>query len=341
MDELPGEAKQMKISIRASLSVATALSVLFASGCDNAATTTSGHEKPGQAEAAPAAAAPQADAAAGEGAVIAKFGEDTFTEADLRTELDRLNRRSRQALDDPERLRQFVENHVLARLIFREGERRGFADDAEIERQVNDLKRRLVIQKVMQEHQSAPVTDEEVQAYYDAHPQEFTTDRVKASHILVKEEALAKDLHAQLSKDPAKFEDLAKEHSIDRSNSSKGGDLGFFGRGRMVKEFEEAAFALGEDGQISDPVQTRFGYHIIKRTGREDGKPKPFDEVKNQIRIRLINDKRREQTDQFLAGLKKDANLSIDEQAIAKVDVVTEGEDDAAEPEEPEMPHGH
>lgn len=331
----------MTITKRGRFGAAVLLWTVAAAGCENASTTPPAPSaKPaGEAQAAPAADA--ASVAAGEGAVIAKFGEDAFTEADLRAELDRLNRRSRQALDDPERLRQFVENHVLARLIYREGERRGFADDTEIDRQVMDLKRRLVIQKVMQEHQSAPVTDEEVKAYYDGHPQEFTTDRVKASHILVKDEALAKDLHAQIQKDPSKFEELAKEHSIDRSNSSKGGDLGFFGRGRMVKEFEDAAFALSEDGQLSEPIQTRFGWHVIKRTGREDGQAKPFDEVKNQIRIRLINDKRREQTDQFLATLKKDANLSIDEQALAKVDVVPEGGADAAEPEQPVAPAGH
>ena len=271
--------------------------------------------------------------------MIARFGSESFTEGDLREEMNRLNRRSREALKDPERLRQFIENHVLARLIYGEGEKRGYGRDADIERQVADLKRRLVIQKVMQEHQSSPVTDEEVKAYYDSHPQEFTTDRVKASHILVKEEALAKDIEAKLKADASKFEDLAKEHSIDRSNSSKGGDLGFFGRGRMVKEFEDAAFGLTADGQISEIVKTRFGYHIIKRTGREDGSPKPFDEVKNQIRIRLINDKRRTQTEQFLDQLKKSANLTIDDQTMAKFDGMEGAESAPAEESEPPMGH--
>jgi peptidyl-prolyl cis-trans isomerase C len=273
------------------------------------------------------------------GSAIAKFGGEAFTEQDLREEIDRLNRRSRQALEDGDRLKQFVENQVLARLIYHEGEKRGFADDPEILRQVSDLERRLVIQKVMQEQQSAPVTDEEVKAYYDSNPEEFTTDRVQASHILVKEEELANDLRAKLEADPAKFDELAKEHSTDRSNSSKGGDLGFFGRGRMVKEFEDAAFALTEDGQISPVVKTRFGFHIIKRTGREDGTPKPFDEVKNQIRIRLINEKRRVQTEQFLDKIKKDASLTIDDQALAKFDVM-KGAPPEAEAHEA-MPSGH
>ena len=302
----------------------------------------SGQSPKGASSTAPTAE-PSASKAADASPVIARFGNQTFTQQDLQQELDRLNRRSREALQDPERLKQFAENHVLARLIYAEGEKLGYDKDADIDRQVNELKRRLVIQKVMQEHQSTPVSDQEVKAYYDAHPEEFTTDRVKASHILVKDEATAKQIKAKLDADPSKFEELAKESSIDRSNSSKGGDLGYFGRGRMVKEFEDAAFTLDKDGQISDPVQTRFGYHIIKRTARENGAAKPFDEVKSQIRVRLINDKRREQTEQFLDQLKKSSNLSIDDKALSAVQVVVPGTE--GQPPEEEggemMPPGH
>jgi hypothetical protein len=177
--------------------------------------------------------------------------------------------------------------------------------DAEIQRQVEDLEHRLVIQKVMQEHQSAPVTDEEVKAYYDAHPEEFTTDRVKASHILVKEEALAKEIKEKLDKDPSQFEALAKEHSIDRSNSSKGGDLGFL-RPRSHGEGVRGCRVRADRGRASLPDREhalRLSPHQTHRA--ENGSPKPFDEVKNQIRIRLINDKRRAQTEEFLAKIKK------------------------------------
>jgi peptidyl-prolyl cis-trans isomerase C len=306
--------------------------MLGLAGCDQTNTTTGAPAAPAQSD--------EAKPAEGDGAVIATFGKEQFTDQELRAEMDRLNRRSRQALEDKDRLRQFVENHVLSRLIYNEGTERGFDKDPEVRKQIEDLERRLVIQKVMQEHQTAPVTDEEVKAYYDAHPEEFTTDRVKASHILVKDEALAKEIKEKLAKDPSQFDALAKEHSIDRSNSSKGGDLGFFGRGRMVKEFDDVAFALTEDGQIAEIVSTRFGYHIVKRTGREDGTPKNFDEVKNQIRIRLINDKRRTQTEQFLNEIKQDAGLKLDDQALASFDVMKGAPPEGAEPAQP-MVGGH
>lgn len=255
------------------------------------------------------------------GPVIATFGGKSFTEGDLRAEIAKLNGRARKALDDIDRRAQFVENYILSTLIYDEGLSRGFNQEPQLRKQIADLERRLVIQKVMQEHQSAPVSEEDVRAYYDNNANEFRTDRIKASHILVKEEALAKEIRAKLEADPSAFAALAEEHSIDKSNASRGGDLGFFGRGRMVKEFEEAAFALSQDGEISDPVKTRFGYHIIQRVSREDGTMKPFDEVKNQIRIRLINEKRRSQTEDFLANLKKKANYSLDREALASVDL--------------------
>jgi len=271
------------------------------------------------------------------GKVIARYAGQTFTEGDFREEMSQLSRRARGALSDPERRRQFVDNFVLARLIYEKGVASGYETDPEVVKQLEDLKRRLVVQRVMQEQQSTPVEDAEVQAYYDAHQSEFATDRVKASHILVTDEALAKEILAKLRANPGQFENLAKEHSIDKANADKGGDLGFFGRGRMVKEFEDAAFVLTSDGQISEIVQTRFGYHIIKRTGREEGKVKPFDEVKNQIRIRLINEKRRQRTEEFLAKLKQEANYQVDVDVLSAVPL-----DDLPEPEHAaDLPAGH
>ncbi len=266
-------------------------------------------------------AAAAVESSTASGPVIATFAGKSFTEGDLRAEITKLNGRARKALDDIDRRSQFVENYILSTLIYDEGLSRGFNDDAQLRKQIEDLERRLVIQKVMQEHQSAPVSEEDVRAYYDANPEEFQTDRIKASHILIKEESLAKEIHAKLVEDPTAFAALAEEHSIDKSNASRGGDLGFFGRGRMVKEFEEAAFALSADGEISDPIKTRFGYHIIQRVSREDGTMKPFDDVKNQIRIRLINEKRRAQTEDFLANLKKQANYKLDREVLANVDL--------------------
>ena len=89
--------------------------------------------------------------------------------------------------------------------------------------------------------------------------------KIKCSHILVKKQSEAIAILERL-KNGESFSNLAKQLSIDKASGKKGGDLGFFGRGRMVKPFEDTAFNL-ERGQISEPIKTDFGYHIIKRAG--------------------------------------------------------------------------
>jgi len=312
---------------------------MLAAGCGGSPTESGAESMKAKTPASAKAAAEKREPTAADGVVIASYGGETFTEQTLRDELGRLNKRSRKALTDVDRRKQFVENFILSDLIYQEGRREGLDEDADIQKQLRDLERRLVIQKVMQEHQSAPVTDEEVREYYETHADEFKSDRVKASHILVKEEEEANEIMAELQEDPSKFAELAEAHSIDKSNASRGGDLGYFGRGRMVKEFEEAAFVLDEDGQLSPIVKTRFGYHIIMRTEREDGTVKAFDDVKNQIRIRLINEKRRSNTQEFLEALKTTSNYHLDEAALMSIDLsdMDSGDDDDGEA----APSGH
>ena len=287
-----------------------------------------------------AAAAAKPAASTASGPVIATYNGRNFTLGDYRTAIGSLNSRARKSLDEStDRRKQFVENHIVSKLIYDDGVRRGLDDDPEIQRRLDELKEHLIVQRVMEEQQNATVTDEQVKAYYDSHPQEFSTEKVKASHILVDNEALAKEIDAKLKADKSQFAALAAAHSKDLSNAKRGGDLGSFGRGRMVKEFEDAAFALKADGDISPPVQTRFGWHIIMRTGREEGSVQPFDQVKSQIKVKLVSESRREKTTGFIDDLKKKSSLNIDEKALAEA---TSGEpasapDDAAKA----APSGH
>lgn len=118
------------------------------------------------------------------------------------------------------------------------------------------------------------VTDEELKEYYDNYKPE-----IKARHILVADEAKAKEVIEKLNSG-AKFEDLAKEYSTDTASAANGGDLGWFGAGAMVPAFEEAAYAL-EVNKISEPVKSDFGYHIIQVTEKKE-KPS-FEDMKAEI----------------------------------------------------------
>ncbi|PKM85235.1 MAG: hypothetical protein CVU86_02935 [Firmicutes bacterium HGW-Firmicutes-11] len=153
------------------------------------------------------------------------------------------------------------------------------------------------------------ITDAEVAAYYTDNPEQFEIDEVTASHILVEDEELAKELIADL-KAGADFAELAKEHSIDGS-APDGGSLGTFGRGAMVPEFETAAFAL-EAGEISDVVQSQFGYHIIKVTDKKQGK-ESFEESSATIRANLENNALTEVYLEWITKLRDEFGIEYSE----------------------------
>ncbi len=157
--------------------------------------------------------------------------------------------------------------------------------------------------------------------YYDDNKAEFETkEMIRASHILFKTDRNATEREikkaqkkakkvAELAKaDPDKFAELAKEHS-EGPTKDKGGDLGLFGRGRMVKEFEDAAFAM-KAGEVSDPVKSMFGWHVIKVVEKQPKEEKSFEDVKERIAKKLIVEEKakailKEKADTFLAGVKE------------------------------------
>lgn len=111
-----------------------------------------------------------------------------------------------------------------------------------------------------------PVTDEEIKEYYEDNKDQFA--KRNAAHILVEDEATANEVKEKLD-NGEDFAELAKEYSKDTANAANGGELGSFKKGQMVKEFEDAVASL-EEGEISDPIKTQFGYHIIKLNSIED-----------------------------------------------------------------------
>ncbi len=253
------------------------------------------------------------------GEVIAKYEGRTLTSGEISREFERLPAPSRTYLAAPDRKRQFVENLVMNDLLFEEGKKAGYDKDPEIDHQVTDLRKRLVVQRVMRQYQTPPtVSDDQVRAYYDQNPALYSTTQIHASHILVKDESAARDILAQVKANPDKFADVAREKSTDTISAKKGGDLGTFGAGRMVPEFEKVAFAL-KPGEISDVVKTQYGYHIIMVSDRKEGEPKPFDQVKEQIRATLRNRALQDQVQGHFDQLKKDANLEIDDAALARL----------------------
>lgn len=127
------------------------------------------------------------------------------------------------------------------------------------------------------------VTEKELKEYYNNLKPE-----IKASHILVEDEKTAKEVETKLKENKASFEDLAKEYSKDPGSAANGGDLGWFGAGKMVPEFEEAAYKL-KVGETSPIVKSDFGYHIIKLTDKKE--LESFDKMKKEVELAVKRSK--------------------------------------------------
>jgi peptidyl-prolyl cis-trans isomerase C len=155
------------------------------------------------------------------------------------------------------------------------------------------------------------VTDEDVRARYDKEVAATAPENeVRARHILLETEEEAKAVIAELD-GGADFEALAKEKSTGPTGPN-GGDLGYFTRGRMVPEFEEAAYALDIGGYTKQPVQTQFGWHVIKLEDKRQVQPPSFAEVEGQIRAVLM----RERYFELLSELREEADLEITDPAL-------------------------
>jgi foldase protein PrsA len=151
-----------------------------------------------------------------------------------------------------------------------------------------DIEFYLLAEKLIEPEIS--ITDEEMKTYFEENKDSFDEkEQVKASHILVEDEATAKKVKEEL--DTGKdFAELAKEYSTDTSNAADGGDLGYFTKGEMAEEFEKAAFEM-EVNTVSNPVKTDFGYHIIKVTDKKAAKDATFEVHKDEIKELLFDEK--------------------------------------------------
>jgi peptidyl-prolyl cis-trans isomerase C len=192
-------------------------------------------------------------------------------------------------------------------------------DEAKLREEIAES---MIMQKLVSLHtrQEGEVTDAEVKEFYDSHTEMLKhPEAVRASHILIgvdeqdsaeakaEKKKQAEQILAQL-KQGADFAELARQYSSCPSKE-QGGDLGYFGRGQMVKPFEDAVFAL-KVGQLSGVVETQFGYHVIKKTDAKPAGTPSLDEVKDQIKQRLQGQKERQAFESYLDGLRNAATIT-------------------------------
>ena len=272
----------------------------------------------------PSAAAPATNVAPD--AVVLVVGDRKMTRAQFEQFVAALPDQLKAAVNGPNR-RKFVEQYAELEALAQEARHRKIDQKPAVQELLGLQSDQLLANQLFQEVSAGVKPDDAaLKAYYDQHKSEY--EEAKARHILIRakgspvplkpgqkeltdEEALAKakDLREKIVKG-ADFAALAKAESDDTGSGANGGDLGSFTHGRMVKEFDQAAFTLPV-GQVSEPVKTQFGYHIIQVESRG---AKPYEEVKPQIEAKLKPELAKKAVDE----MKKQTTVTINDEYFGK-----------------------
>jgi len=259
------------------------------------------------------AAAQQAKTDTGKDTVIVRVNGHNITRSEVQMAMDDI---AVQLRDVPPKLRYplivqyLVERHLLAQKAIKDG----LTNSEEYKKRVRFYQYKALRDAYFHTRIKPAVTDEEVRKAYEKEAGKVKpVERVRAKHILVSTREEAEKVLKEL-KAGAKFEDLARKYSKDGSKEF-GGDLGYFTYEEMVPEFSKAVFAL-KKGQVSRPVKTDYGWHIIKLVDRKKVGARPFEEVAPGIRSLLL----RQKVQQEVARLAKQAKIEIFDPELKKMD---------------------
>ena len=211
--------------------------------------------------------------------VLATVAGKPITEEDVTRFIAALGRNA-QAYNNPQGRAAVLEQLIAQRLFLLDAQRNLYEREQAFKDQLAAVKEQLLMEYAIGKCvESVRVSEEDVRGYYDAHKEEFAGEEtVNASHILVDSAEKANELLAAIRAGEITFEDAAAKHSTCPS-SAQGGNLGDFGRGQMVPEFDTACFEMAE-GEVRGPVQTQFGYHLIRLNKKNPAEPMSYNDVR-------------------------------------------------------------
>ena len=248
------------------------------------------------------------------GKILEKVGTDVITEKDLQKELNGMPEQYRTYYKTEEGKKKLLERLVEQKLLKQVAIKQGIEKDAEFLKDMESTKERVLASYAIKRNvlDKAIVTDEEIKAFYEKNKENYKkTEEATASHILIKAET--KDAKVKAEKvlketllEGANFAELAKKYS-EGPSAKNGGELGTFGKGKMVKEFEEVIFGKAEAGKVyPELVKTQFGYHIIKVSKKTVAELKGLEEVKEEIKLQLEKTAQKNKYEEFMKKLNDD-----------------------------------
>jgi len=245
-----------------------------------------------------------------ENKVLAIVNGSEITEKDIERSLSRFPQETQEHYKTEEGKKQFLDQMINFELIYNYALDSDMKNDAEYIEQMKFIEKDVLIQigvkNIMTE---VDVTEEEIKKYYDDNSETFKGEEsASAKHILVDTLEQIQKIKLELSNGMS-FEDAAKEYSKCPS-AAQGGNLGSFTRGRMVPEFEKAAFEL-QVGEISEPVKTQFGYHLIQLDEKSSQEVKSLEESRDIIVKSILNQKQNEKYISTVTELKNKYAIEI------------------------------
>ncbi|WP_325264170.1 peptidylprolyl isomerase [uncultured Rhizobium sp.] len=231
----------------------------------------------------------QAPAFAADDTVVAKVGSLNITQAELDVAVQNLDPQLAQLPEEQKKVAA-LSGAIDVKLLASGAAAEGLGNTEDYKKRMAYIGDRELHNAYFRKHVVDATTPEEVKARYDKEIASIPKqEEVNAAHILVKTEDEAKAVIADLDKG-GDFAAIAKEKSQD-SNKDEGGDLGWFAQGRMVPEFEQAAFALEKGAYTKTPVKTQFGFHVIKLLDKREAAPPALDQVEDQVKQLVMRDK--------------------------------------------------
>ena len=239
-----------------------------------------------------------------ENKILANVGGIAITNADIDEFLANLGQRG-QAYNTPEGRAAILNQVVANKLLLLDARKNLLEMEPEFKAQLAKFKENLLVSYATEKAiASVTVSDKEVEDYYNANSERFMGEEaVSASHILVATEEEAREIYGRIASGESTFEEEALAHSTCPSKAN-GGNLGEFGRGQMVPEFDKAVFEM-EVGEISKvPVQTQFGYHLIKLNAKNESQTAPYESIAEEIKESLLSEKRRKAYESKINQLK-------------------------------------
>jgi len=255
------------------------------------------------------------------GKELVRVGGKRFTVGEFKKRLSEVPAYYQGFLSTTEGKRQLLEGMIQEMILIQEARKEGLDKREEVKERIRNLKDQILLEAMIQELRKTriSVSDSEISEYYKKQEGEFLNpEQVRVAHVLVGTMEDAKNVLQKL-KDGADFSNLVRQYSMDSMTVSKEipGDLGYFGRGDMVPEFEKEVFDLKGTGEISGIIKTQFGYHIARLLDRRKVKTKTLEEAKNEIR-NLIQ---KQKFDRIIERYKQEMRVSVDYDLLSKIEI--------------------